>query len=398
MLSTARPIPRGLVPTLALATFVNHLYLIAWNPFLPFIAEAQGVTVSVLGQIPAFMLLVSTFLGLVAGPLADSYGYRRALLVCLFAVVIGSLLTGLATALPVLFLAALFGSIARAAVMPVAQAIAAAYFAQDSARRRAVSRVQSGGPLAATLGVPCLTVIAAVLQWRAAFLAVSGLALGAALILRKTLRRDAQKVGGHAQLKEVLGNYAPLFRRRATLILIVGACVENAGVNAMWTYYGAFYVHRYAFSAEWVGWVSLAAGLGVLVGQAVAGGRFGARPSLLFVVGCAGSGTLIGLALMLPSPAAAAVALMAAGWLMHGLVMVSTVVLLVAEAPAGRATVLTLYGSAMNFGMALGAMLGGFILAWAGYFALGLCTAALPLAAAGLVAIHPGLPVANLSR
>jgi len=29
-----------------------------------------------LGQIPALMLLLSAFLGLVIGPLADRYGYR----------------------------------------------------------------------------------------------------------------------------------------------------------------------------------------------------------------------------------------------------------------------------------------------------------------------------------
>jgi hypothetical protein len=32
----------GLVPTLTLATFVNHLNVIAWNPFLPFITAEQG--------------------------------------------------------------------------------------------------------------------------------------------------------------------------------------------------------------------------------------------------------------------------------------------------------------------------------------------------------------------
>ena len=56
-------------------------------------------------------------------------------------------------------------------------------------------------------------------------------------------------------------------------------------------------------------------------------------------------------------PRSAAVACMAAGWLMHGLVMVSTVVLLVGQSPAGRATTLTLYGAAMNLGVALGAAL-----------------------------------------
>jgi MFS transporter, DHA1 family, multidrug resistance protein len=103
------PFPaRGLVSTLALATFVNHLNVIAWIPFLPFIAEAHGISVSLLGQIPALMLLLSAFLGLVIGPLADRSGYRRTLFVCLLAVVASSLSTGLAVTLSVLFLAALF--------------------------------------------------------------------------------------------------------------------------------------------------------------------------------------------------------------------------------------------------------------------------------------------------
>jgi hypothetical protein len=40
---------RGLVPALTLATFVNHLNVIAWNPFLPFIAAELGVTDDLLG-------------------------------------------------------------------------------------------------------------------------------------------------------------------------------------------------------------------------------------------------------------------------------------------------------------------------------------------------------------
>jgi predicted MFS family arabinose efflux permease len=379
---------RALVLTLTLATFVNHLNVVAWNPFLPFIAAAHGVPVALLGQVPALMMLLSTFLGLVIGPLADRYGYRRTLLVCLLAVVMSSMATGLAAKLPVLVLAALLGAVGRAAVMPVAQAIVAASFVKDAARRRAVSRIQSGGPLAATLGIPLLTAIAVALQWRGAFIVVSGLALAVALILWRILSRDASVGSEQVRLKSILAAYRPLIRDHSSLTLIVAACLENAGVNAMWTYYGAFYVQQYAFSTEQVGWVSLAAGLGVLVGQTAAGGRRGGRPRLLFIVGSAGSGPLIGLSLMLPLPAAAAVALMAAGWLMHGLLMVSTIVLLVGQSPAGRATTLTLYGSAMSFGMALGAALGGLALAGAGYFALGMCTLALPLASAILVWFH----------
>jgi len=51
------PAAAGLIPALAVAAFVNHLNLIAWNPFLPFIAEAYGIGVPILGQLPALLLV-----------------------------------------------------------------------------------------------------------------------------------------------------------------------------------------------------------------------------------------------------------------------------------------------------------------------------------------------------
>jgi len=188
-----------------------------------------------------------------------------------------------------------------------------------------------------------------------------------------------------ASVREIFAAYRPVLRDRPSLILIVAAALENTGVNAMWTYYGAFYLQRHGFNIEQVGWVSLAAGFGVFLGQIAAGTRLGERPHALFIGGCAGSGSLIGLSVMLGLPATAAMALMATGWLLHGLTMVSAVVLLVGQSPAGRATILTLYGSAMSLGMALGAVFGGVALAVADYFALGVCTMALPIASAILV-------------
>jgi MFS transporter, DHA1 family, inner membrane transport protein len=375
----------GVVAILTLATFVNHLNVIAWNPFLPFIAAEIGVTAALLGQVPALMMLLAVPLGLVIGPLADHYGYRRTMLIGLLAVVTSSLATGLAATLPILVLAALVGAVGRAAIMPVAQAIVARSFVDDTVRRRAVSRTQSGGPLAATVGIPLLTASAAAWHWRGAFVLLSGLALATALHLWRLLSREEASGRGQVRLTSILAAYRPLVRHRTSLTVIVAACLEHAGVWVMWTYYGAFYVWQYAFTTQQVGWVSLAAGLGVLLGQTAAGERLGDRPRRLFLTGCLGSGPLIGLSLLLPLPAPAAVALMAAGWLMHGLVMVSTVVLLVDQSPAGRATTLTLYAAAMNFGVALGAALGGLALAQAGYGALGLCTLALPLVSAVLV-------------
>jgi MFS transporter, DHA1 family, inner membrane transport protein len=382
----ARLPARGLVPTLALSTFVNHLNVVAWIPFLPFIAQAQSVSASLLGQIPASMLLLSALLGLAIGPLADRYGYRRTLLVCLVAVAASSLTTGLSTTIIALFPAALLGSVGRAAVMPVAQATATASFVEVARRRRAISRIQSGAPLAATLGIPLLTTLAIVLSWRGAFLVISALAVGTALAVRYVVGPDETVSAGlKVRLKGIFAGYQPLFQHRPTVVLLTAACVENIGVNAMWTYYGAFYVERYGFGTDQVGWMSLAAGLGVLIGQTAAGGRLGAHSRHLFIAGCVGSGSLIGLSLILPLSAVAAITLMAAGWLTHGMVMVSTVILLVDRSPAGRAVTLTLNSSAQSFGWAVGAGTGGMVLAAAGYVALGVWTLVLPLGSALLM-------------
>jgi predicted MFS family arabinose efflux permease len=336
----ARAAP-GLVPALTAAAFVNHLNVIAWNPFLPFIAEAQGVGVALLGQLPALLLVLSALLGLVIGPLADSYGYRLTMVVRLLAVAISSLATGLSTALPMLVLAALLGAVGRAAIMPVAQAVAAAAFIDDAGRRRAISRIQNGGPLAATFGIPLLTLIAGAVQWRGAFALVSVLALVVALILLRFMTQEKSTGAARRSLHEILSAYQPVLRDRPSLILILAACSENIGVNTMWTYYRAFYVERHGFNVEEVGWVSLAAGFGVFLGRMAAGTRLGERPYALFIGGCAGSGSLIGLSVMLALRATAAMALMATGWLLHGLTMVSAVVLLVGKSPAGRATILS---------------------------------------------------------
>jgi predicted MFS family arabinose efflux permease len=147
-------------------------------------------------------------------------------------------------------------------------------------------------------------------------------------------------------------------------------------------------VQQHGFGVEQVGWVSLAAGLCVLLGQTAAGTRFGGRPQFLFIVGCAGSGSLIGLSVMLAIPASDAITLMTIGWLLHGLVMISTVVLLVGQSRAGRATTLYFYGSAMSLGTAIGAVLGGLALALAGFFALGVCTLILPIGSVVLLSFR----------
>ena len=127
---------RWLVPSLTLAVFVNAVSGYALMPFLPTVADELGVSVALLGQVPASMLLAA-LLGLVIGPLADRYGYRRTLLLGLLAVLASSLGTGLAPTFLLLLLVTVVGAIGRATVLPVAQAIVATQYTEDTVRRAA---------------------------------------------------------------------------------------------------------------------------------------------------------------------------------------------------------------------------------------------------------------------
>src|SRR5262245_32519192 len=99
--------PQWLVPALTLATFFNHTSAFGLGPFLPVISQELSTPVTLLGQIPAGMMILAALLGVVAGPVADHIGCRRTLVAGLLSVVVSALATGLAPTFPLLLLVTL---------------------------------------------------------------------------------------------------------------------------------------------------------------------------------------------------------------------------------------------------------------------------------------------------
>ena len=132
---------------------------------------------------------------------------------------------------------------------------------------------------------------------------------------------------------------------------------------------------------------TLAAGFGLALvfGNMAAGGRLGSLPPRPLVAVSRVVGALaLGAAMLLPLPAWAVIGLHALFAGISGLSMVATTLLLTAESPAGRATTLTLNGSAMSLGLGLGGALGGLLLVFGDYPALGFGALAIGLASAAL--------------
>lgn len=379
-----------LTATLALVAFVGLLGAVSYGPFLPVMAASLGVGVPLLGQLPAASMLLAAALGLLVGPLADAYGYRRTLVVGLVAVVASTLGTGLAPSFAALIGAVLVGSIGRAAILPVAQTVAGTRFAGD-ARRRAIGWVQAGTSCTPLLGIPLLTTIAQYSDWRVAFVVLGTLGLGTLPLVWWALGPDGGRAGAGgaapARLRPatILAAYFPLARHRPTLGLIGATMLGNAALWTVLSYIGAFYVQRHGLTIQQAGLATVPPGIALVVGSLAAGGRLGGVPLRPLVIGGrAASALALGGALALPLPVGLVVALIALNAALGGVTLVATTLLLTAESPAGRATTLTLNGAGNSLGIALGGALGGALLTLGDYPALGLGAAAFAGASAAL--------------
>src|SRR5665811_107308 len=125
---------RMVLPALCLGSFITTLNFVAPAPFLPAMSRDLDVSVALLGQITAAMMILSAVLALVVGPVADRYGSRRFILIGLIATVVSLFDFALAPVFFLLFIASIAGSIAEATVPGLSLAIAGTRFHGPAAR------------------------------------------------------------------------------------------------------------------------------------------------------------------------------------------------------------------------------------------------------------------------
>ncbi|HEY3080454.1 MAG TPA: MFS transporter [Chloroflexota bacterium] len=375
----------GLLSAISVPPSLAVLSALALAPFLPLLAAELGSTVALLGQIPAASMLVAAALGLVMGPLADRYGYRRLLLIGLAALVAGALGTAFANSYATLLALSLVGALSRAIIQPVSMTLAGTRF-EGEARRRALSWASAAIAGSGIIGVPLLTGIEGLAGWRAAFVALALLALAAAALVAWVVPPDGSTAIGHLGVGQVLRAYAVLARHRPTLGLIGSNFVRGVGLWSLGLYVAAFLVEEHGLSTQAAGLSFTAFGGGMFLGSVAAAGRLGRLPPRPTVVAtCVFSTLIMSAGLFLPVGAPIVMALVFVGALGNGLGNVATNGLLLADAPAGRGVTMTVNQSAFSLASAAGSSLGGLLLALGGYHLVGAAIPFFGIAAALLV-------------
>jgi DHA1 family inner membrane transport protein len=368
---------------LCLSAFLAALNFFAPTPFYPQMAHDLQTTVPLLGQVVTLMALISAGLGLLAGPLADRYGYRWPLVIGLLAIAVGLLGTGLAPTYPVLLGLGVVLGFGDALAYSLPFAIAATYFS-GIAQRRAIAWTIGALSTAPIIGVPLLTAVGGLTSWRVA-LGIAGVAaVGVAWFVAAVLPADRLHPASRLRVRELLAAYSPLLHHPPSLRFLA-----VSGLRGMWwvgllTYIGAFLVTVVGFSPQHVGLVYALAGGAYTAGSITAGNLLGGvSPRLVVAVSSVIGGVLVAPMFLFPIPWVVLPLLLVTS-IAAAICSVSVVALLADESPAGAGTTMVLNGSVLNLGTAGGAVLGGALIAFGGYVALGIGLPLFALVAAAL--------------
>jgi MFS transporter, DHA1 family, inner membrane transport protein len=287
-----------------------------------------------------------------------------------------NLVMGLSSEIYLLLVARFVSGAAHGLFVGVA-AIAAAELVPPNQRGRAMSMVFGGIALATVLGVPAGTYVAQLAGWRACFMSVAVLALlSLCAVLVLLPRSNQRRVGGFTyQLKSA---FAP-----SVLAMLGIGMLLIGGQFGAYTYMAPYLKGVTGASAGSIGMFLLVYGAAGAVGM-FAGGKFADRNAIRTLI--------IGNAMLLPTlatlcwlgtiPEVTAVALAVWGFLSFALVP-SLTLRVVRLAGCGADLAATLSASALNVGIAVASLTGGWALTHYGvdsvvWMALTLCTAALP--------------------
>ncbi|MGY1827355.1 MULTISPECIES: MFS transporter [unclassified Blastococcus] len=346
---------------------------------LPDLAEGVGIDIPTAGHVISAYALGVVVGAPVIAALATKLPRRGVLLGLMVAFIAGNVLTALAPGYGSLLASRFLAGLPHGAYFGVASLVAASLVAPHL-RGRAVSSVMLGLALANVAGVPSATWLGQQFGWRTAYWAVAVLAL--LTIAATALVVPAAPGNRAATVRSELG---ALRRPQVLLTLLVGV-VGFGGMFAVYSYVAPLVTDVTGMPRAAVPLVLLAFGVGGVLGTAV-GGRLA---DLALFRSLVGANVVTGVLLALvPLAARTPVTVVAIVFLLAASASTLVVCLqLRLMEVAGEAQMLgaALNHSALNAANALGAWLGGLVIAAGlGYTAPGVVGAG--LAVLGLLAL-----------
>lgn len=350
---------------MALTTFAYVSLSVSLSPLLTAIADEFGVSESAVGQLATVGGITATLSALVSAPWMGRYARRTWLRAELGLLMVAVAISALAPNFPVMVLGRILVGIAAGALVANCFTAASEVVNAPGRQGRAVGIVASGTTVAVLAGLPAIAFLQDHVGWRWALgclMLPLGLSLAGTALLPSRNREDGGDAHGEAIDRGVARRLVRDDRTTFAIVLATGA-IFVAYIGWI-TYYSAYVEHDFTGGAGRIGVLFVVGGLAELVGNFGAPALSHRAPvrqvALLGMVGVAvallGSGVLfrsmgglfVGIALL---------------HLCTSFAYVGLNTLLVQRPARIRGTVMALSSAAVGLGGALGALIGGVVLA-----------------------------------
>ncbi|MDH0303586.1 MULTISPECIES: MFS transporter [unclassified Pseudomonas] len=359
---------------LALSAFAIGTTEFVIMGLLPDVAQDLGVSIPGAGW-----LVTGYALGVAIGApfmaLATARLPRKAALVALMGVfIVGNLLCAVAGDYDLLMFARVVTALCHGAFFGIGSVVAASLVPANR-RASAVALMFTGLTLANVLGVPLGTALGQVAGWRSTFWAVTGIGMIAliGLIRFLPLQRDAEALNMRAELAALKG--AGIWLSLSMTVLF------SASMFALFTYVAPLLGDVTGVSPRGVTWTLLLIGLGLTLGN-ILGGKLADRRLGATLMGVFAAMAVVSTALSWTASALVPAEITLFLWATAAFAAVPALqVNVVGYGKAAPNLVSTLNIGAFNLGNALGAWVGGSVIAH------GLGLTRVPLAAAALAVL-----------
>lgn len=268
MAEPAPPEERRIVYLLAAVQFANVLDFMMVNPLGPQLARALNVGAADLPTIMGCYTAAASVSGVLGLFFLDRFDRRKALMVCLFGLAVGTFLGGVATSFATLvatrILAGLFGGPATSLTMAIL-----ADTVPVARRGQSMGIVMGGFAVASVLGVPAGLWLANLGSWRIPFFAVSVAILGAGIAAAKLLPPLSAHLG--KVRPRVVDGLAKLFRSPGVLLSMTLTTVTMMSGFILIPNIATYAEFNQHLPPSHLGWMYLLGGVASFVTTRIAG-------------------------------------------------------------------------------------------------------------------------------
>jgi predicted MFS family arabinose efflux permease len=361
---------RSVVLSLSLASMLGVLAMMAMNPFLPVIADDLGTSVSVVGQINTAVFIIGASVGLLIGPMADHYGLRRVIVLAAILLALAAFLTAVSTGYWMLLLSRIPAGLGVMAAVSVA---IASTRLPESERRRGIGWVASASAFAAIIGVPVLTLIAYYSSWRVSFVVFGLIVLATASLLWRFVPEDPPIPSTRFQAGSVISAYIPILTHKPSIFTFLADILRGVTWFTLLIYLASYFVEGLGLTLRDFAAFMMLGGICYFAGTRFGDGRlswislgalFYSSTAIMALAGVAAFSGIPGIGLTM--------ALLLVYAFMGGVGFPAITIMVTEISPAGRGTTMMLRTAGMAGSQALGAAIGGVLLAAGGYALLGL--------------------------